>query len=292
MATTYSRPSTYKATKALAEKFASMKAAPGDRPMSPKRLAFATEVIKSGECIPFVWCSCFCRETGETYRVNGKHTSTAMAQLDGDLKELWLNIIEYEVDTLADVAALYAKFDSSKSGRNPNDINRTFAAAVPELAVIPHRTINVCVAGLSIGTFGVAYRERNDSVTRAGLLHVHPGFPVWFHGLIGTMAGKNRHIYRASVVAAMFMTWQKARGKATEFWGMVNDGSGKHRGPTWILREYLRDSRVLSRGVTAGIKNTDQKAMLVKCIHAWNAWRRDASTDLKYHPTAKIPAVA
>jgi hypothetical protein len=30
--------------------------------------------------------------------------------------------------------------------------------------------------------------------------------------------------------------------------------------------------------------------MFVKCLHAWNAWRRDTVTDLKYHAQAKIPA--
>ena len=30
---------------------------------------------------------------------------------------------------------------------------------------------------------------------------------------------------------------------------------------------------------------------MVKCIHAWNAWRNNETTDLKYHPAKKIPAV-
>src|SRR4051812_22803639 len=104
------RPKTQKVTKALAKAFVDMEAAPHDRPLSERRLQVYEKLLYMGEFRPVTWASAYCVETGETYRVNGKHTSIMLSGLEV-LPDFFVTIEEYECDTLQDVAKLYSTFD-------------------------------------------------------------------------------------------------------------------------------------------------------------------------------------
>jgi hypothetical protein len=92
----------------------------------------------------------------------------------------------------------------------------------------------------------------------------------------------------------MACCFSKCKRDAQEFWLAVRDGTGvTPKTPDRVLNRFL-----LSRGVApnAGPGHRRRQAtattreMYVRCIHGWNAWRRDTTTDLKYHAQAKIPA--
>ena len=94
---------------------------------------------------------------------------------------------------------------------------------------------------------------------------------------------------RGVVVAAMFGCWKKAKGAATEFWVAVRDETGsKPDCPDRKLSRFLLTTNV-QRSMTER-KIVGQREMYVKCIHAWNAWRRKESTSLNYYANAKVPA--
>lgn len=286
------KPATHKVTHALAERYATMEPAPGDRFLKSSRVDYLTNAATGGHFRTCEWASAHCKETGKTYRVNGKHTSTAFAAMNGSLpKDIHVIAEHYECDTLEDVAKLYATFDTRNSIRTTSDINRSFAAGIEDLASIGPDIINVCVTGMSMATWGSGEHRNVGAEVRANLLNQSPDFVLWVANTIGNKSEKTRHVFRGAVVAAMFQTWQKAKKDATAFWGLVLDGSGpSHTSPDRVLHKFLLTSRVriLARAGTAA--PIDNRALMAKCLHAWNAWRRNTTTDLKYHASAKMPA--
>lgn len=289
------KPATVKVTTKLAKEFAEMEAAHVDRPLSERRLQVYRKVRADGGFRPVTWAKAWCKDTSQFYRVNGKHTSTLFS--DGENPDgLFVTIEEYVCDTLEDVAKLYATFDSQSQTRNATDVNRSFAAVIPELAQIPFTTINLLVGGLNYepaSHAGGSYRAQ--PAERAEALFDNVDVCVWLLGILGTDRKANPHIWRVPVVAAMVSTYRKAQKAALEFWTAVRDETGvKPDLPDRRLAKFLSitvsDQGAHSTAASKRFRITSRE-YFVKCIHAWNAWRKNESTQLNYHVNAKVPAL-
>lgn len=293
------KPKTVKVTKKLAKEFSEMDAAPHDRPLSERRLQVYRRILKEDGFRPVSWASAICKETEGLYRVNGKHTSTMLANMDV-IPEFYAVIEEYECDTLEDVAKLYATFDSSTQSRTARDIYMSFAACVPKLRGVAARTIGNAVTGMSyylgIGIDG----KRNQAAERAELLLEYPEFVVWLSKLFSSVtageAARQRsdsgHLQRGPVCAAIFGTYLKAKERALEFWTEVRDETGDTPNlPTRKLARYLLTVGVDTGGGSKRLRPVPPREMYVKCLHAWNAWRKGDNTELKYHPDKDVPAI-
>jgi hypothetical protein len=289
-------PKTEKVTRSLAVRFRDMDPVPQDRPLNPKRVEAYRKMLSAGLFRPVQWATVHCNETQATYRVNGKHTSSLFAQFDDMPQEVHATIEHYHCDDLDDVARLYATFDSRTQVRTTNDINRAFAAVDPELSELPTKIVNLSVTAIAYYKHGDNYFQVSAAERAESLLDdVNKSFIQWVHSLLGNSATDvTRLLWRSPVVAAMYASHQKSRKAANEFWMAVRDGTGTTpKKPDRVLNRFL-----LSKVVNNGYQSTRQKRsgiaapreMYVKCLHAWNAWRRDTTTDLKYHAQAKIPA--
>jgi hypothetical protein len=286
-------PKTEKVTKALAMKFRDMDPVPNDRQLKPKRLDAYRKMLHAGLFRPVQWATVHCHETGMTYRANGKHTSTLFCEYEALPQDVYATIEHYHCDDLNDVARLYATFDSRTQVRTTNDINRAFAAVDPELSDISPSIINLCVSSVSYSRYREQYTtmpapERAECLLEADVKR----FVQWVDSL-SLRSDSALHLSRSPVVACMFDTWSKCRRDANEFWLAVKDGSGSnHKSPDRVLHKYLLTVGVFKPGATGVRKRklATPREMYVKCLHAWNAWRRDTMTDLKYHAQAKIPA--
>lgn len=104
---------------------------------------------------------------------------------------------------------------------------------------------------------------------------------------------KADHLFRAAVVHAIICSWEKSKEDARRFWLDVRDGENLKRGmPSYKLRDYLMTTSVsIGRGASKGaaFKIASTHEMTSKCITAWNAYRRNESTDLKYFVNKTIP---
>ena len=281
------KPTTYQLNKKLAAEFATMESAPGDRPLRESRLAVYERMVRADQFGPMTWARARCKQTNCTYRVNGKHTSTLFSGMES-LPPLYVTIHSYECDTLDDVAHLYSTFDSGMQVRNAQDIAMSFAGAVPELAQLSRRAICRAVAGL-------AYKEWLDASAqkrpqeRAELLLEYPEFVVWSSDFLSCEAAK--HLDRGPVVGAMLTTYLKAQAKSIEFWTAVRDETGEspelpdRRLARWLSRISL--SRV---GNKLASEMATRKEMYVRSLHAWNAWRKGTTSDLRYFASAKVPS--
>jgi hypothetical protein len=285
------KPKTILVTRDVALEFAEMTAPPHDRPLSERRLNVYRKMLKAGGFRPVTWATCRCEETGDTYRINGKHTSTLLSTCD-PMPEFYAIIETYRADTLQDVAQLYSTFDSRMQLRSAGDINRSFAGSVPELVNLPVHLINTAVTGLSYAKWQEGY-SRFQAVERAELMLDAVDFILWLYDL--SLAGRaeaSAHVMRGPVAAAMYLTWIKDRKDANEFWSAVRDETGiSPELPDRKLARYLLTTTINVGHGTQGNRKGTQREFYVKCLHAWNAWRKRGPTDLKYYPEAKLPPV-
>jgi hypothetical protein len=288
-------PKTEAVTKSLAIKFRDMDPVPHDRPLNPKRVEAYRKMLAAGLFRPVQWATVHCNETQATYRVNGKHTSNLFAEYDDLPQNVHATIEHYHCDDLDDVARLYATFDSRTQLRTSNDINRAFAAIDPDLCELPSKIINLCVTAIAYSIHREEYHKKPAAERAECLLDdVNKQFIHWVRDVLGARNESTQHLWRGPVVSAMYATWSKSRRDANEFWLAVRDGTGETpRKPDRVLNKFLLTKAVNYGGGATSRKGSALAApreMFVKCLHAWNAWRRDTTTDLKYHAQGKIPA--
>lgn len=291
------KPVTQKVTKKLAKEFAEMDPAPHDRPLSERRLQVYQRLLADGAFRPVTWASAICTETGGVYRVNGKHTSVLLSGIE-KLPEFYVTVEEYECDTLDDVARLYSTFDSNLQSRTARDIYLSFAGTVAAFAEVPAKAIVLAVTGM-------AYHEWMDGdkvhqpAEKSELMLEYPEFVLWLTTLFnpraegGSKSDRNcRHLQRQPVTSAMFGTWRKSRKDAETFWQLVRDEVGtKPSDPDRKLARYLLQVGVDTGGGAKRVRTADRREIYVKCLHAWNAWRKQEATDLRYHADKDVPAI-
>lgn len=291
------KPHTMKVTKALAMEFAEMEPAPHDRQLSERRLQVYQRLLAQGLFRPVTWARAVCPETNGIYRVNGKHTSVMLSRCD-PMPGFYVVVEDYECDSLEDVSRLYATFDSSLQSRNANDIYGSFAATVPEFNECSGRTISLAASGMSLSKWGIRYNTEHQPAERAELLLEDPEFVMWLDGLFTSKKEASesnqvgtRHIQRTAVVAAMKDAWDKSSKAASEFWTLVRDETGKTPSlPDRVLARYLLTVGVdTGNGTRSRTKRASPREIYVKCLHAWNAWRKGETTRLSYFADAEIP---
>ncbi len=288
------KPKVLSATNALAMSHRDMLPAPGDRPLKNFRVEVLKKHVANGTLRICEWATVYCKETRKTYRVNGKHTSTLMCELNGEIKSLAVLLQRYECDTLDEVARLYSTFDTRSSARTTGDINCIFAATVSSYDALPKKIVDVAVTGISLGIWGLDGSKDHSPEDRAALLLSNEQFVLWLNDVCHSpdqSEGNPRLLRRAPVVMAMFRTWEKDKKAANDFWTLVKNASGpKHTTPDRKLNSYLLQVS-LNGSSTVASGGASRRQVYVKCIHAWNAWRRGATTDLKYLPNAQEPKV-
>lgn len=288
-------PKVIQLTKEMAQKFRDMDGVPSDRDLSVRRIEAYRKIAEAGLFRPLQWATAHCSETGGTYRVNGKHTSTLFSDDSVTIPRGLVSIIEhFKCDTMEDLAKLYSTYDSRLVTRTTNDINKSFAAVDEDLADVPVSIISLCVTAIAYTKYGPHYTSK-PAAERAEVLF-DPHNKQFVRWVVEMVVGKDsRHIKRGPVVSAMYETWKRSHRAATDFWTAVRDHSGETpSSPDRKIGKFLL-TRSVNTG-NGGRKNMGGSAcapreMYVKCLHAWNAWRRNTDTDLKYHAAAKIPAV-
>lgn len=294
------KPKTVLATQSLVKEFVEMEPAPRDRPLSERRIQVYRRILKDGNFRPVTWASALCLETNCVYRVNGKHTSVMLGAQE-KLPEFYVTIERWQCDTLNDVAALYATFDSNLSSRTTNDINMSFASTIPELREVGSRFINLTVTAASNLRWDDAELRKVPPAERAELLIARQDFVVWLRDLCGgenkttnQFRHQSRHLMRASVIQAMMATYDKSstRKASLEFWTQVIDESAPDRDdPTRVLARFLVRCTLSKNRSGAEAKVVGHREVFVKCLHAWNAWRKGEATALNYHAKAAVPKV-
>lgn len=296
------KPKTVLASPTLVREFMEMEPVPHDRPLSEKRLQVYERILQAGEFRVVTWASVVCYQTNCTYRVNGKHTATLLSgylKNDKKLPDFHVTIERYEADTLTDVASLYNTFDSNLASRTTRDINMAFAATIPALRNVSQKHIHLAVGALAAQKWDENEIRKVPPAERAEELLDNNDFVQWLQHIMPIGFGVNspsRPLQRVAVVSAMLATYRKGPKVATEFWESVRDESAPDRDdPTRVLTRFLIRASVAGGTGSRQIgdkKMVTSREIYVKCVHAWNAWRKGERTALNYHAKAALPVVS
>jgi hypothetical protein len=295
------KPRTVLASRSLIEEFDQMEPAPYDRPMSERRLQVYERIWMAGEFRTVVWASAVCGETNNTYRINGKHTSKMLSGKTAKEIEdhpLHVTVERYFCDKLSDVANLYNTFDSQLASRSNRDVNMAFAAAVG-MSAIPTAYIHNTVTAAAYLKWTEGELRKVSPAEKAEELMDRQSFIKWLADVLpststrGTV-GSSGHLMRSPVITAMMSTYDRAGPNLSrQFWVAVRDESAPDRNDaSRTLARYLVRAKLRGGSAKDARKVVPFREMYVKCLHAWNAWRKKETTNLNYYPQADIPEVS
>lgn len=219
-------------------------------------------------------------EKGKKFRVDGAHSTQMLVESGVDFPEnLEVTIRHFRCANMTEAVELWELFNPKMSTRTTQDIARNRAAYIPELK-------NIKISAVLTASRGIAtHYNLHDSILHRDPLDCiveEPHFIVFAVEFVHT-----RKLKRAGIMAAMFSTWGKDQQKAGLFWRRVRDASAADPNcPTRKLAKYLDAEVERSKARVATDPFFQQ---YVKCHHAWNAWRTNKGTSLKFVKGCPVP---
>jgi hypothetical protein len=252
--------------KALVDRFATMTPSITERPLDDSRVDYLANKVVEGAAIPFLWS--YARLDGKDYRINGQHSSHALAQMNGNMPEnLVAHVDEYEVKDEAELVHLFRQFDARKSGRSPLDVANAYASVVPGLAGIPREILKLGAEGINWGrgaVDGLQARKADDRYIEMTL----PQNLDFLQGLGAIFSIKTPELRSLPVVAAQYKTHFIDPDRSAKFWSSVARGGDEfdETDPARALDTWLRDLKSKSNRLVVRPLQIYQA-----CIFAWNA---------------------
>lgn len=235
-------------TSSLAQQVAQMPGSATERPLDDKRLDYLKGQVMAGQATVFNWAIAVRPDETER-RINGQHSSTLLAKLDGDMPNgLMVNLSHYKVDDERDEIQLFRQFDAKASTRSKSDIAGAYQMMEVDLRAVPRPAAKKAVEGIAwyLGRkVGVPVPKGEDVYDFFHQAEYAP-FIVWM-GNILTM--KTPELQKAPVVGAIFATWEKDPDAAKDFWHNVSRGGEEfsEKAPTTALDHWLQDVKTPKR---------------------------------------------
>lgn len=280
-------PNKYPLTSCFAEEIYSLPKYVGDRGLKTNRVKILVEKFKNKQIHDIEWAVAYNLEDNTLYRVNGQHTSYLFSSF-GFAKELpgedfpdQLEIIlqYYICENIKQIGELWQQFDSAASARTPTEVAGSITAQYPELTGISNTSAMCAASGLAwYQHIGEPPKDLSSS-DKLSLIHQNVEYFSW----VGKFAGA-KILKRSPVMAAVYATWKKSPIAAESFWTWVKKNSHEDKKhPSTVLCEFLKNNemRTGSGGKSGG--TWSDLAFYNKSILAWNAFRENRRTDLKFY---------
>ncbi len=267
----------------------------GERAVNERHVQFLYSAWAAGR---YQWSHviiALCQCEGKTYRINGQHTSWMRVNLPDDYfikrgEEPRVREIVYSAANESQMRTLYSSFDQNKT-RTPSHVFRALMAGTKQAEDLWPSSLNMLSAGMKHWLFEFKDRwminandisalvaDKHEQLFRIVGLYIqqHYAEQVWLR--------------RAGVVAALFATFDKAGGKAPEFWDSAITGLGltDKTDPRYVLHEYLgthgqgRNTASTARGLR-NLTNAEDTYRI--CILAWNKWRKGEKQRMGFKTT-------
>lgn len=271
-----------------------MEAISNERKFKAVRYDRLKKAVTKGMIRPFDWA--VADLNGRKIRINGQHSSQLLSNLadEGSLpNKLFVVKTTYACEEEKDVADLWATYDAKDSARTFQEIGDAFGGTDEHTKHIPSNIRNMMISAYGLDVFGFGYGKGSSANDRAAILldNAEEASYIYENFL---RPSQGTHLRKGAVVCAIIKTTRRNTPDAEKFWLEVRDASNPDtNAPTRVLERFLRSARIVAgNGRTLGgnaTKGTNPREVLVKCSHAWNAFKRNASTDLKYYSKAPIP---
>ena len=266
----------------------------GERQVNEHHVQFLYNAWVAGR---FMWdhviialCDC----EGKRYRINGQHCSWMRVNLPEDFfvkkgEEPRVREVIYGAENQSQMRTLYSTFDQNKT-RTPSHVFRALMSGTKQAEDLWPSSLNMLSAGLKHWLFegkdrwmvnandiAALVAEKHSALFRIVGLYIqqHYSEQVWLR--------------RAGVVAAVFSTFDKAGGKAQEFWDPVINGLGltDKSDPRHVLHEYLgTHSQSVVNVAARRLRNiTTSEDTYRICILAWNKFRKGEKQKMGFRAT-------
>lgn len=277
---------TFPLTLDIAKKFSRMAALKGDRDptagrQGATRLDMLYTSLRKGLFYSPTWAICMVSdEKGKKYRIDGGHSSHMLVHYaNADFPEgLQVTVHTFRAKTLDEAMRLYEEFNKQGSTRTRMDLIKNRIGYESELDGVSLTSVKYAVAGIHKHYVLLAPKVKIDPLD---MISPHVGFIKWSATLT-----QRRDFQKPSFVGAMFTTWRRDTKATREFWQLVYDRNSKSpQCPTRRLGDFMREI-IYDRNK---LISWPHRGQYVKCIHAWNAWRKGTKTQLSYHRKAKLP---
>lgn len=274
-------------TPELAANFAGLPSFKGDRQRDSSagmaRIAWLERILHEGKFHTPKWATA--ELDGIMYRVNGGHSSMMLATVNGDFPKGMVAVIDrFRCETRDDLADLFDQFDNRHSIRSGTDKINAHKGVYDDMDSVSPTDVNRAISGIAYFLTDDGQQRRLDEEERIRLIHQYRPFILWAAQFTG-----RRQFSGVGVVAAIFATWSRSPRLATEFWTQVAEESHPDNwNGSRVLAAFLRDN-IGRRKFGTSTPLYNQRVYYVKSIHGWNAWRRNATTDLKYHENCQWP---
>jgi hypothetical protein len=255
-------------TRELAQQFRDMPGSPTERTLNPSRVKHLKEKAMAGQLIPFQWATAECE--GQTYRMNGQHSSEMVCELDGLPSNGTVVLQRYRVADRNGLALLFRQFDDRRSSRTPADIAGAYQGLEDDLRDLDRKRAKLAIEGIAWYQANVEKVDVPKGDARYQWFHdasLHP-FIKWVAGSL--LSSKTPELNKPAVVAAIFGTWLANREHAERFWeDVAREGD-----------QFSEDapSTAVDRWLLANFEEPDPTMKPANfyqgCIFAWNAYRQ------------------
>jgi hypothetical protein len=266
---------------------------PGERPLNDARhAAELSREMESGEFLPETVTMATVEIDGVTYKLNGQHTAAARKMFNGshDYPVRW---VHYRVPSVIDAARLYMKYDPKLATRSYHHLFQAFNANVGMFSQIQMKVLKLAAIAIAFDKGGRTETGKRNLPGQARIeLPAQHTTEVELMADIVPTPRDARHLMREPVFCAIYQTILINQRSARQFWVAVRDGENMPKAdPRKRLEVYLRENSYAQGrgGAVARTRKATFHEMYSKCIHAWNAWRENYSTDLKVYKEAPLP---
>jgi len=245
-------------TQDLAKEVAAMAGLPGERELRAPRLKFLRTHLRNGSFVGPNWAIATHETSGETFRINGQHSSNMLAGLEPEDFPAGLNVtidMYGFTDILEDTAGLFNLFDHPRSARTDTDFMGISRARYPEFAGMDNGYLVKVASGIDANIrmrIEKAETGAKENIYEELFPHREHGyyfltdeyreFAVWLYQWRETTHFS--FVGRNGVTSEILDDWRAASEFATEFWGYVFREN--HPDPEHETRELVRELQALS----------------------------------------------
>src|SRR3972149_1451907 len=280
------RSETLSLTLDVAIKHRDMESSPTERELEEARVRFLREKIENGLFVCPSWS--VAQYEKRTIRMNGRHSSTALCQTNGEFPEgLFVHMDTYRVDTPHGLAGLFRQFDARQSGRSSLDVCGAYQGLYAPLRDVDRKYCLLAVKGISWFKRQIKQEAcvKGDDVGELLANTVYYDFIVWIGELFNS---KCKELQTDPIVAAMYGTFEANESQSRRFWAAVAKGGIDEGSPAQVLSQQLTDNR--------DERNPNKKYTVAQqygiAIRGWNACR-EGKTVASLAPQKKkdLPAI-
>jgi hypothetical protein len=257
------------------------------RPLSQKRIDHITTLINNGQ---FLGADISLgKQNGEWLVMDGNHTLRAI--IASSAQKVQAVVKKYACDTEEDLARLYSGFNQAFSTRSIKDCMLPHAGNVLKVNWA-QRFIGAYASAVAVHKKGIRSKMHIDERTDAFYEFADAGAFIATHVLSddGTIPTENKFMVRSPIFAVMIGTWAVSQTAAGVFWNPVVTGEDlKARDPRKLYRDFLIGTSIRNGPGANKFHGATEHEFMYKGFLAWNAFRKNKPTILKYFSTKPLP---